>query len=399
MNRFVLSAALMVWGCVPAGSDPADIVDTRILAVRFDPPEIIIPDAYARTALPGVERPTFGVEAEVFAFDPRGGSLELSAEFCRDQDGALCRDAPDNAPFGADRTDVNVDLSTPAGRVEVQRYSLDLTPDLVDYLVQGADDAPRFGLNPLLPKLALTLRSNEEHTFGVSDASAQKRLSLRWDTSGAVLGVQTQAFLTPFSLEVCEQGEGEFEAEGLAGCFLPAEPNENPVVIGFRVIGAEEFEEVSVDTGTAVDVTNGGVLEVPLASSVALRPVLEAGVQQRHQVRLIDPDTGAVVMENRFEDLSANWYVTDGSIPEQTTSSEPGSFTAVTNELDSVSSLDNVWSLPGAAVPSSGVPFSAPAVDAEPDIALLGTRSELVVVVQDQRGGVGVGTLVVEYVE
>jgi hypothetical protein len=108
---------------------------------------------------------------------------------------------------------------------------------------------------------------------------------------------------------------------------------------------------------------------------------------ERYQAYVAAPVSGTLGLEDRLEDFVCFWYITGGSLGDDddrgnmttSTAREGGDLMAAQEAGVVRTPLDMTWVVqPAENVPASG-------------------RDTLVLVVQDQRGGVAVGQVIVEY--
>jgi hypothetical protein len=384
-------------GCVNFDRED-QIADTRVLAVRTEPAEILFSPLYLSPSAqrPPLPLPTTDVAVEVFAFDPRGGLVSTAVSMCPDDAGdSSCRlyDRADDPNFQAlvepGRSEVEALLSPQqaegeidldadvAGRVTPSMFSFSITPSAIDFFQPkdaSGQNAP--SIFPILPRFTVLVTNETAKDDGaaVFAERAFKRLPLTLDLADPTLPASFLADLaTAIGVKLCSEPlpvagtEGDDFVEGPADCLHPRVANQNPALVGLLLEQSDDPEELTKGTVVATpDLGLTSVLRVDAGGQVPLTPVWEEGAVERYQVLSFDIETSELVVQNRIEDMACQWYVTRGSTTNAQTALQ------FTTER-----LGNVWSLPS---------------DAQS-----GERDSLVLVVLDQRGGVSVAQVSVEY--
>ncbi len=373
------------------------IEDTRILGVRNEPAEIMFSPLFLlpQAQRPPLPIPTVTVNTEVYAYDPRYGSVTLKTQLCPEGAGdSSCRlydkDFDRNfarlteptkseveALLAPRETTIDADQTTAAGRITTS-FSYDVTPGVIDFFQPknaAGDNVP--SIFPLLPRMVVAAENSTQKVAGadVFAERAFKRLPLLLDLADPSLGADfTNNLANVFGISLCnaplptpeEKSDDEFE--GRADCLASRPANRNPPLKGFRIESATtpsqltegllEGEPDLFRMNSVVRVSPGGVL--------ALTPMWQAGASERYQIISFDIESSLITIINRQEDLACTWYSTRGTVSEDITAKE------FTNNRYGI-----IWNLP-------------------PD-ARSGERDSLVLVVLDQRGGTTVGEVNVEY--
>lgn len=378
-------------GC--ANFDREDrIEDLRVLAVTTEPAEILYHPLYG--LLPPSDRPpvltlpSYDVDVEVFAYDPRGGRIVSSTQLCPASEGACLNFDPSEALRGEPESaaaellaihearTAEVELppaderADPSGRVPSLRYRFTLTPAVVDSLIPNtASGQPVPSFFAELPRIGVDVQNLS--ATEVTRESAYKRLPVQIDvahpdlpggfleTFGQILGVRYCDAVIP---------DDEFE-EGRTDCVEPRGPNRNPDLLGFDLDDDDELaalEDEGIRFAETSDLGRSSLLRVPRGGRVNLTPVFPPGDRQHYQILGFEVDSQQLFVENRWEDYVVSWYTTRGDVSDPLTELQLGDRLGVT------------WQLPFANVES-------------------GERDTLVAVVRDQRGGTTVGQVVVEY--
>jgi hypothetical protein len=374
------------------------IADTRVLAVRTTPAEVLFSPLYLSPAAqrPPIPLPTTNVDVDVFAFDPRGGLATTSIGMCPDDaSDSSCRlykkdDDPNYQALvepGKGEVDAllspqvaqgEIDLAADvAGRVTPSRFSFSITPSAIDFFQPkdaSGQNAP--SILPILPRFTIVAQNDTAKDDGeaVFAERAFKRLPLSMDLADPSLPADFLGDLArAIGVELCSDplprpgDDGDDFVEGPAPCLHPRVANENPALLGFKLESTVAPDELT--KGTLVATPDLGVTSLVRADpggQIALTPVWADGAVERYQVLSFDIETSKIGVQNRVEDLACEWYVTRGS------TTNPQTALQFTTEH-----LGNVWSLPTNAKS--------------------GERDSLVLVVLDQRGGTSVAQVTVEY--
>ncbi len=398
----LLVGSIVVAGSVGAGCVDFDIeeqfIDTRILAMRTEPAEIMFSPLFL---LPASQRPPIpiapiDVDVEVYAFDRRGGDVTMRLQMCPEGAGdQSCRlydktfdedfarlVEPAKSEVAALLSPVETqaavdDAQQPVGRITPTTATYTITSGAIDFF-QPKNSA---GVNtpsifPLLPRFAVELENTTQKEAGaeVFKERAFKRLPLSIDLADPALPASFRNTLANnLGITLCDAplpGPDEVADdvfEGPATCLAPRGPNVNPAVIGFRL--ESTTDELKLTQGMLEgepDLRFNGLMRVSPGASISVTPMWAPGAVERYQVISFDIDTSLITVQNRVEDMACNWYASRGLPSAGLTSLE------FTDER-----LGVVWNLP-------------------PD-AVSGERDTLVLVVLDQRGGTTVVPITVEY--
>lgn len=379
------------------------IADTRVLAVKTEPAEILFSPLYLSPPeqRPPFPLPTTEVEVEVFAFDPRGGRTTTSIQMCPEDGGdSSCRlydkDVDDDFVRLVDpaRTEVagllepvafeeEIDeATTPVGRIGPSTFQFTITPGAIDFFQpKNANGENVPSIFPLLPRFAVDVENLSQKSEGaeVFAERAFKRLPLTLDLTDPVLpadflgdlarGLGISLCDAPLPDPIDEDGDGvdDVFVEGLTDCLHPRVVNVNPAFKGFRLestVIAEELTKGMLEGEP--DLGLGSLVRASPGGQIAITPMWEANAVERYQVISFDIEASKLTILNRVEDMACNWYATRGRVSSGLTSLQ----------FDD-DRLGMVWSLP---------------TDAEP-----GERDSVILVILDQRGGTAVGEITVEY--
>ena len=379
------------------------ITDTRILAVKTEPAEILFSPLYLSPPeqRPPFPLPTVDVEVEVFAFDPRGGRTTTSIQMCPEDGGdSSCRlydkDADDDFVGLVEPARGEVagllepavaqaeidEASTPVGRVGPSTFRYAITPGAIDFFQpKNADGENVPSIFPLLPRFAVDVENQTQKDDGaeVFAERAFKRLPLTLDLTDPVLpaeflgdlarGLGIKLCDAPLPDPIDEDGDGvdDVFVEGLTDCLHPRVLNQNPAFKGFRLESALVAEELSSGMLEGEpDLGLGSLVRAAPGGTISITPMWEANAVERYQVISFDIEASKLTVLNRVEDMACNWYATGGTVSSGLTSLQ------FDNDR-----LGMVWTLPT-------------------DVTA-GDRDSLVLVVLDQRGGTAVGEITVEY--
>ncbi len=383
-------------GCVDFDLEER-IEDTRLLGVRHEPAEIMFSPLFLLPAQqrPPFPLPSFEVQTEIYAYDPRGGAVQMTTLMCPD-DGAdaSCRlydkdfdenfarlDGPTRDEVEGlltpQKTFVEAQEGSAAGRLTPTTLTTTISPGVIDFFQPknaAGENVP--SVFPVLPRIAIEIENQSQKADGaeVFKERGFKRLPLTMDLADQSLGPDFIANLSAgLGITLCDgpvPGPDEVadeDFEGLAECLAPRGPNQNPPLLGFRLESTDVVDELT--QGYLEGEPDLGLRSLVRASpggTIAITPVWEAGASERYQILSFDIDTSEIIVVNRVEDLAGTWYSTRGDLSSTLTSLQ------FNNERMGI-----VWQLPS---------------DAEP-----GETDTLVLVVLDQRGGTTVAELNVVY--
>lgn len=405
MRAFSLGSVAVIFAasaCVDFDRED-QITDLRVLAVQATPPELLYSPlvVFGPADAPGA---AFDVGLDVVAADPRGGTLKFSLRLCReDAADETCDDVSDDdvdalvasLPEG-DRDAARKALAPPPQSIAVDldgsrgstvgltraHFDVSIPQSLLRALLPtGPDGNPSIALTPALPRFVVVVENPEQ--TGIVSETAIKRLPLTLNTADPSLPAAAIApLLTAFGVTACTADEAAGPVfVGPADCLRAPVANQNPDVLGF-VFGHED--DVPDDGFFTDDDTDGdGVIdvapEVGLVSRIQatpgdtlnIDPVIARATFANHQAFRFDVATGKQVLENRVEDLAFEWFATSGDVGAATTSQQ-GGFIGPGNVR-----LGTTWTAPDTRRP--------------------GEHDALVIVMHDQRGGVAVATIDVEY--
>ncbi len=383
----IVVAALGASGC--ADFDRQDRVeDTRILGIRTEPAEVKFSPLYS--LLPPNQRPPgFGlpspgeIEVEAYAFDPRGGDLVTTMQFCPDNAGdSSCLESWDPAEryqdlegaaresiaalYDVRQREVSVDqdalAARPEGRVPDASYLYDFDTAVLDEVVRG-----RLSIFPFTPRFVFQVENESViDPDGASRERGFKRIPFGVDFADPTFPPDIlDSLLSTLGTKICESGlEGDDFKEGTTDCYAPLPPNKNPELLGFNLY--RDPQEGGVVIGETADIGKNAVLSAARGTELTLEPVFAAGTVERYQVFSFEVEANDLIIVNRKEDLALSWYTTDGDISPATGSVQFGR------------NLTGTWTLP-----------SVEGSDAGDVIAL-------VLVVRDQRGGTDFARVEVE---
>lgn len=371
------------------------IEDLRILGVRTEPAEILYHPFHA--LIPAADRPPFlplpttDLQVDVLAFDPRGGTISGDVTLCPEGAG-VCNDfdfdelllaEPEGTrqevrdAFAKRNVDSFVDPGLgdePAGRVPDLSFSYTMTPAVIDALIQdtvtpSGERIPLINFFPALHRFVVDLK-NPLIPDGV-DVNREvgfKRLSTGLDFGHPDLPPELREALgAALGIEICEEviPREEFE-EGPTECYEPRPPNTNPNLVGFDIDDdLEAIDEEGMRYAEEADLGLSSLVSVTAGSELHITPVFLPDDREQYQVVSFNIEAQELFLQNRFEDYAVTWYSTRGDVS--------GDLTSVQFNQR----LGNTWTAPQEVEP--------------------GERDQIVVIVQDQRGGTTWATINVEY--
>ncbi|MFH1812193.1 MAG: hypothetical protein ABIJ09_25880 [Pseudomonadota bacterium] len=420
----VALALSMAWGCNNGFDSPDELHDLRILAVRTEPAELKLPVRYLFAPPdqrpPDWTLPGWPVDVQVYAFDPRGGALTTSSFLCPEFDAdpsclefssadfisadlPAAQQAELRAVYQAQtRANTLADPARdPAVPVGDNRFHFDFTPAVIDSLLwrEGADPWGLF-LQPLLPRVVVQTRNDAVDSL--ASERAFKRFPISLDFNDPELPPPLMDLIANiFGAPPCAAPPADDDpfVEGPAPCFFDRGPNHNPVLTGFDLVDPYA-EAVARAAGEPVPVIRFSerpqlgphpVLLVEPGGTLHLRPVFLPDSMERYQVFVLAPFAQEFALHNRYEDFVCFWYVTGGAL----------------GGGDGQGNITSSTSRAGGVDRESTVGFEAVRTPLDMDWVVAGTpehplgegttRDTLVLVVEDQRGGVAVGQVIVEY--
>jgi hypothetical protein len=343
----VVPALLAGAGCETDAPSPTLVEDLRVLAVRAEPPELLL-DREDTGAPPTV---TF----QALVVDPRGMPMVYDWRFCPVESSQTCGDfdqrraqaAPDFQPV-LEATHAQ----TRAGQAQLGGSSLE-SVGLGDFVVEVPRDlfayhlaASGWGLgNGAWTSAVLTLGTGGE------TLQAQKRVVLNardlsaWNPELAASGWQ-----------ICPPAP----AEPPPGCLplRPRTPNRNPDIARVEVARSARadapFEPLA------------GVVTVAPKETIRLHPTLAEGAAESYQVLDSTLKGNDLVVVERTEEPIVSWFSTAGKFGDAQTAPQL------------TKTLDNTFTAPEARPPTAD------------------GRISLFMVVRDQRGGIGWARVEVE---
>lgn len=379
---------------VVAGSGCADfdrqdrVEDTRILGIRTEPAEVKFSPLYS--LLPPNQRPPgFGlpapgeIEVEAYAFDPRGGDLVTTMQFCPDNGGdSSCLESWDPTEryeglegaardsikelYDVREREVSLDGDSldarPEGRIPDASYTYNFNTPVLDEVVRG-----RLSIFPFTPRFVFQV-DNESviDPDGANRERGFKRIPFGVDFADPTFPPDIlDSLLSTLGTKICEEGLGGDDfREGTTDCYAPLPPNKNPELLGFNLFG--DPQQSGVLFGETADIGKNAVLSAARGTDLSLEPVFAPGTVERYQVFSFEVEANDLIIVNRKEDLAVSWYTTDGDISPATGSVQFGR------------NLTGTWTLPSVEAADAGDVIS------------------LVVVIRDQRGGTDFARVEVE---
>ena len=391
-----LWVGLAAWssaGCAEF-DQPSELLDTRVLAVVTEPAELMLSPFYSllapdeRPPPQVLPLPEYTVEATVYAFDPRGGQVDTEMFLCPEWEDAACRtfdvehavnDGPEEVRDELQavyaprlRTGRIGDLGRdPAGLVPDQTYQFEFTTAVIDSLIGHYRGSAGFSIFSELPRFVIDV--DNPNRPPVNHERAYKRIPLSVNLADPSLPAELQsALLDLLGVKLCDEvPTDENFVEGRTDCYLPREQNHNPAFVGFNFWDPDEIDALPDDEQpppvTFADQATLGprsLLAVDPGAAVRVVPVFREGSVERYQILSFNIEDQTLFFENRREDFACSWSATGGQVPSLTS-----------NQFGR--SLEVEWITDETAQP--------------------GDRDALVLVTRDQRGGVAVGQITIEY--
>jgi hypothetical protein len=336
---FAVALAAIAAGCAGDVPSPTLVEDLRVLAIRAEPPEVLVD---------GPGAPLGSVTFDALVVDPRGLATSYTWSFCPVASAETCGDydrkraaAPEAAQPALDLAralQAQGDAGPPpdggVGDQAIGSFAVPLPEELFAYHL--ADSALGLGNGAWLSAV-LALRTGEQVL------TAQKRVVL----NARDLSVWNPQLQAAFGWQVCAAGSTE------PGCLplAPRTPNHNP-----------DIATVELARGAHADVPFApvdGPISVAPGETVRLRPVLADGAIESYQTIESALQGSTLHVVDRSEEPIVSWFTTAGKVADEHTAAQ------LTKTLDTA--------------------YTAP--DAPPQAT--GGRVSVWMVVRDQRGGVG----------
>jgi hypothetical protein len=380
--------------------NPSQLRDLRVLAIQAEPAEIMYSPLYVfidpadRPPPPFFVLDEYDVRVTAFVYDPRGGSVSTSLRYCPEGTQNYCREydpevevatAPDEhqdevRTFYASVDRVNLSSAEererdPSGRLVNQEYNYRFSTPVLDTILRNADGQASLNLFSLLPRFIISAENPALPPSEVNSELAFKRFPLSLNFFDPTLPASARdALLQVLGATLCEGGPPDLETyvEEKVTCLFERGPNQNPRLVGFDLYDPDAEEEERARTGAARpgytfrDTATLGprsLIQAYAGATLHIRPVFAPGTREPYQVFGYDLNNQKLTIENRLEDLALEWTATGGSVPADSNTEFGGT-------------IEVSWSLPSR----------------DP-----GERDAVIVVVRDQRGGVSMGQITVEY--
>lgn len=356
-----VAVAFLVSGCGMDLDQVQDVEDLRILAIRAEPPEVLLPTADA------LDPATLEFDArfEVLAVDPRGGRIDVEWRFCPVESFDACRDYEeirDQTPDFADALDAMRAQSVTARDVAPLDVSQSLPSAEAESRAVWPFDVPAFTVDAPA-ELALYHAQTNFFGFGAGAwPSAQVRVSGNGQSVLAskrlVLGLDDYSVLNPVLEEqlgfaICDPTVAESEQPECLP-LEPRPPNTNPVFERIEIA----FSDQADAPFEVIPENPDGTYAVPAiepGEMVRFRPVFTEASFEPYQRLETNIDTQELQVDDLVEEISVSWYISGGEIQD-----------TITWPLFTLT-LDTVFTAPSQAPPSGLV--------------------SLWMVAQDQRGG------------
>ncbi len=350
----VLGKLLVVLiACSACGDDlpsPTLVDDLRVLAVKADPPEVMV------DRVDGVATETGPVSFQALVVDPRGPAMIYEWRFCPVESNETCGD------FDQRRAAASPEFRPVLDTARAQKLP-GQSQAIASRSARGVEpftvQLPSSLFHYHLVSSGLGLGNGSWVSAVLEVASGSERLQVQ---KRVVLGARDLSQWNPelqsFGWQVCRPGGP------VAGCvpLLPRTANRNPVITGVEIARSDRpdapFAPLATDPQSVLTLGPGEV--------VRLRPVLGPGAEERFQIVESTLHQSDLVVVERKEEVVISWFSTAGK------------FGAPRTTPQLTKTLDNTFTAPAAA-PEAG-------------------RLSVFVVARDQRGGVDWTTVEVEVV-
>ncbi len=319
MRRLLVLSLLMAIACSDDLEDVQDVRGLRVLAVRADPPEILVD-----------QDPQVDVTFSALVLDPRQAALattpiDYTFSFCPVESNEGCLDyerrraEADDAsrPLldtlrqlsedGIANSEAEARSLTPeeagargAWPYAILPFTLTLTPEETQGLASYFYATNLLGLGMgSLPSVVLDVT-------GADDAlSAEKRFSFNI----ADVGAATALLGDDFGFRVCESGE---DADNGCVALRPRVRNTNPT-----------FDRIQVSLG---ELAGGEFFEVQStgfsmrgSSVIRILPVMTGDSYESFQQLVTEPSTGRILARDLTENISVSWFATAGELQDALT--------------------------------------------------------------------------------
>jgi hypothetical protein len=339
----MIVVSINLLGCADDPPSPTLVEDLRVLAVKAEPPELLLDREELLTGAPRT------AHFEALVVDPRGVPMVYDWQFCPVESSQTCGDYEQRRATADGTLAPLLDAAraqelrgpaqlSPEGTVGTAGFDVQIAPQLLGYHLQGS----ALGLgNGAWASAVLKLDTGSETLL------AQKRLVLNARDLSAF-----NPELAAAGWQICDPSSTP-ALPTPAGCLplRPRTPNHNPALTGIEVargLGAPFAPQV-------------GPLVLSAKEKVRLRPVLAADAEEPYQsIEAAFQGNTLVVVDHR-EELVVSWFTTAGTFADQQTAVQLNK------------TIDNDFTAPALT------PAELPA----------GKPVALFVVVRDQRGGVG----------
>jgi hypothetical protein len=327
-----------VAGCGGELPSPSLVEDLRVLAVRADPPEVLVDRVDGQATQPGP------VSFQALVVDPRGQSMVYQWRFCPVESDETCADFDRRRAAAPAEFQPALDVARAqesAGQSEV--IATGPARGVADFAVHLPQNLFRYHLDT--SGLGL---GNGSWVSAVLDVAAggetlqvQKRVVL-----GARDLSQWNPELQKFGWQVCAPGVPA------PGCLplAPRTPNHNPTIAAVEIARSGRADAPFAPRPE-------GPLMLASGEVIRLRPLLGPDAEERYQTVESTLQANDLVVTDRTEEAVVSWFATAGKFAS----------THTTPQL--TKTLDNTFTAPSSP-PAHG-------------------RISVFLVVRDQRGGAG----------
>lgn len=364
--RSLTLIALILAGCGTDVDEIQDVQDLRILALRADPPEVLLPTSAIDFDGGDIDlsQLDINVRFDALVVDPRGGEVSFAWQFCPIESFEACRDFEeirDRSPGYAAELDMMRNIRQSETLVVPSDESFGLDSEPSEQNTSLFEPAPFVVDAPV----SLALYHAEESFFGLGSGawpSAQLRISGNNDsvlaTKRFTLGLDDYSAFGDlirenFDFDICTSGQTSDN-----GCveLRPRPANTNPVFERLELARSDQADAPFRPIMRAAD----GSFESPVLvanEEVRIKPVFTDASFETYQELQTNVDTQNVQTLDVTEEISVAWFITGGEVQDVLT------WPKFTRTLDTV--------------------YSAPTVEEIPESG----RVSMWLVAQDQRGG------------
>lgn len=322
---------------------PTLIDDLRVLAVRAEPPEVLVDRVDGEPSPPGP------VSLQALVVDPRGGAMTYAWRFCPVESQQTCADFADRRAGAPPEFQATLD----AAHAQQHAGAVGGATGAARAIEGFGIEVPRALFSYHLATSGLGVGNGSWISAVLETTSAGQTLQVQ---KRVVLGARDLAQWNPelqrFGWQVCAAG-----AAG-PGCvpLAPRTANHNPEIAALEIARGAR-----ADAAFTPLAAEPGPLRLTAGEVIRLRPVMAPGAEEPYQTVEATLQTSALVVVDRREETVISWFTTAGK------------FGAAQTTAQLTKTLDNTFTAPTTPPPDA--------------------KLSLFVVARDQRGGVAWTTL------